>query len=92
MELLLPHHQDQVGESPLWSPAEQALYWVDIEGRVLRRLRWADRQLRSWTTPERLACIALHASGGLIAGMDTGVFHLQPADDGTLVCTLISAV
>ena len=52
MELLLPHHQDQVGESPLWSPAEQALYWVDIEGRALRRLRWADRQLTSWTTPE----------------------------------------
>ena len=38
------------------------------------------------------ACIALHASGGLIAGMDTGIFHLQPADDGTLACTLISAV
>lgn len=92
MELLLPEHRNQVGESPLWSAAEQALYWVDIEGRALRRLRWADRQLTSWATPERLACIALHADGGLIAGMDTGLFHLRPADDGTLACSLVSAV
>ncbi|MFZ4068250.1 MAG: SMP-30/gluconolactonase/LRE family protein, partial [Phenylobacterium sp.] len=28
----------QVGESPLWSPAEQALYWVDIEGRSVHRV------------------------------------------------------
>ena len=26
---------NQVGESPLWSAAESALYWVDIEGLSL---------------------------------------------------------
>ncbi len=30
--------RSQVGESPLWSVAEQALWWVDIEGRLLHRL------------------------------------------------------
>jgi sugar lactone lactonase YvrE len=92
VDLLLPEHRDQVGESPLWSVAEQALYWVDIEGRALRRWRAADGQLASWTTPERLACIALHAGGGLIAGMDTGLFHLQPGTEDALACTLVSAV
>ncbi len=95
---LLPDHRDQVGESPLWSPAEQALYWVDIEGRRLHRWTSADQRVQSWDTAERPACIALHAAGGLIAGMDTGVFHLQPAaDDGPfaaapLAATLLASV
>ena len=69
--------RNQVGESPLWSVAEQALYWVDIEGRRLHRFDWNTNVEQSWPTVERIACIALHAGGGLIAGMDTGVFHLR---------------
>ena len=38
----------RVGESPLWSPADAALWWVDIEGRRLHRL--AGGVLSSWTT------------------------------------------
>ena len=67
----------QVGESPLWSVAEQALYWVDIEGRRLHRFDFKSGAEQAWTTAERIACIALHAGGGLVAGMDTGIFHLQ---------------
>ena len=92
MDLLLSEHRDQVGESPLWSPAEQALYWVDIEGRQLHRWTYADQRVQSWPTEERPACIALHAGGGLIAGMDTGVFHLQPQADGALAATRMAAV
>ena len=47
VDLLLPAYRDQVGESPVWSPAEQALYWVDIEGRQLHRWTYADRQEQS---------------------------------------------
>jgi len=92
MELLLPHHRDSVGESPLWSPAEAALYWVDIEGRALRRWTSVDQRLQSWPTAERLACIALHADGGLVAGMDSGLFHLRPADDGSLAVDRLAHV
>ena len=92
MELLLPDHRDSVGESPLWSPAEAALYWVDIEGRALNRWRSADGSHQRWSTDERLACIALHADGGLIAGMDSGLFHLRPADDGGLASRSIAEV
>ena len=92
MDLLLPDHRDQVGESPVWSSAEQALYWVDIEGRKLHRWTYADQHVQSWDAVERPACIALHAAGGLIAGMDTGVFHLQPQVGGTLAATLLAGV
>ena len=92
MDLLLPDHRDEVGESPIWSSTEQALYWVDIEGRKLHRWTYADQHVQSWDAVERPACIALHAAGGLIAGMDTGVFHLQPQVGGTLAATLLAGV
>ena len=35
--------RDRVGESPVWSVATQALYWVDIESQRIHRLDWASR-------------------------------------------------
>jgi sugar lactone lactonase YvrE len=69
--------RDQVGECPVWSVVEQALYWVDIEGRLIRRLDWASRSQLSWGLPERVGCIALSAKGGLVAAMESGVFAVQ---------------
>lgn len=79
-----------VGESPLWSVAEQALYWVDIEGRRLHRFDWNSGAEQSWPMAERIACIALHAGGGLIAAMETGIFHLRIAD-GEATAVLLHA-
>ena len=84
--------RNRVGESPVWSVAEQALYWVDIEGRALHRFDWATRQARHWALPERVGCIALHAEGGLIAGMETGVFRLQPGAGDDIGVELLQAV
>jgi sugar lactone lactonase YvrE len=33
----------QLSESPQWSTAEQALYWVDIDNGLLHRLEWRSR-------------------------------------------------
>ncbi len=82
-ELLVNLH-DEVGESPLWSPSEQALWWVDIHGQKLHRLDWASRGTRSWPVPERIGCIALHGMGGLVAALQSGLFHLLPQEDGRL--------
>ena len=70
--------RDRVGESPVWSVAEQALYWVDIEGRHIHRYEWSSQTQKTWNTPERVGCIALTerlgAAGGVVAAMETGVF------------------
>lgn len=76
--------RNRVGESPLWSPAEQALYWVDIEARRLHRHDWQTREAQHWELPERIGCIALHASGGLVAGMETGIYRLRPQRRGQI--------
>jgi sugar lactone lactonase YvrE len=70
----------QVGEGPLWDSRINAWYWVDITARQLWRLDAASGATRSWSCDEMIACLALHGAGGVIAGMETGVFHLQPGD------------
>jgi sugar lactone lactonase YvrE len=84
--------RDQVGESPVWSVAEQALWWVDIDAPALRRYDVATQQVQSWATAERTGCIALHSQGGLLAAMETGLFHLRPQADGTLASQPLATV
>jgi sugar lactone lactonase YvrE len=73
-----------VGESPLWSAAEQAWYWVDIVARTIWRHEPASGALEQWAAGEMVACLAKRAPGGLIAGMESGVFALTLARGGTL--------
>ena len=81
----------QVGESPLWDPTANALYWVDIEGRAVHRVG-RDGQHRQWPVAERIGCIARHAQGGLLAAMETGLFHLRLGDDSTVDTQLLHAM
>ena len=81
----------RVGESPLWSAAERVLWWVDIEGCALHRFDPPTGIDAVWPTAERLGCVALHAQGGLLAAMETGIFHLRLRTDGTLESTLLAA-
>jgi sugar lactone lactonase YvrE len=78
---VLSDSRDQVGECPVWSVAEQALFWVDIEGRKIHRFDWATQTQQTWSTPERVGCIALTArlgaTGGVMAAMETGIFAVQ---------------
>jgi len=71
-----------VGESPLWSSREQAWYWVDIVARTIWRCDAASGKLTHWTASEMVACLALRASGGLIAGMERGLFSVWLGEEG----------
>ncbi|MFI8579950.1 SMP-30/gluconolactonase/LRE family protein [Ectopseudomonas khazarica] len=81
---LIVDARNATGESPVWNAAEQALYWVDIPAGRLHRWSMADGQTQSWQADEMLACLAMHPSGGWLAGMQSGLFHLHPQDDGGL--------
>ena len=89
---VISESRDQVGESPVWSVAEQALYWVDIEGCLIRRLDWAQRTQLSWRLPERVGCIALSAQGGVVAAMETGVFAVQLMAEGAVRLSCLATV
>jgi sugar lactone lactonase YvrE len=62
----------ELGEGPVWVAAEQALYWVDINGRRIFRLSESGER-REWPTPMRVGSIAPRARGGFIAGTDRGI-------------------
>jgi len=71
--------QARVGESPVWSPDEQRLWWVDIEGQVLHRTDPATRRDETWPMPEPIGCIALRAVGGLVLALAHGFHLFDPA-------------
>jgi len=60
---------DILGESPFWSEADQALYWVDMLGRAIRCLRWSTGQVESWATPDYPTAMALRSRGGAIVAL-----------------------
>jgi L-arabinonolactonase len=62
-----------IGESPVWSVREQALYWVDVEARLVQRLATATGEIARWTVPEVTSCIGLRRRGGLVAGTRVGL-------------------
>lgn len=80
-----------VGESPLWHEANQAWYWSDIPARRIWRLDGASGALRHWDTAEMVACFAPRANGGWIAGMETGIFHLELKADGSVAAGRLAA-
>lgn len=58
-----------LGEGPLWSPREAALYWVDIKAPALHRYRPDDGDKTSWAMPEPIGWVIERANGeGLVAG------------------------
>src|SRR4029434_10771227 len=68
----------ELGECPVWSIEEQALYFVDIKGRALHRFVPATGAHRTFPMPEEIGCIGLRSGGGFIAGFRSGLWLLDP--------------
>ena len=65
-----------LGEGPVWVEREAALYWLDIKGRKIFRLR-EDGERSEWPTPLRVGSLAPRASGGFIAGTEDGIALIE---------------
>ncbi|MFO2462877.1 SMP-30/gluconolactonase/LRE family protein [Pseudomonas sp. 15FMM2] len=89
---LIVDARNAVGESPVWVPEENALYWVDIPNGVLQRWDAAHGLVKRWKGAQMLACIARHNQGGWVAGMETGFFQLNTHDGDRLEATALASV
>lgn len=78
----------ETGESPVWCPRRQLLFWVDIGAGVLHAHAPARDQNHSWQLGQPLGCIALTRGDDLILALRDGLFRFSP-DSGSL--TLIAA-
>jgi sugar lactone lactonase YvrE len=67
----------QGGESPLWDPAEQALYFIDNTGQKVHRHDPATGATRTWDMPSVITALALRTGGGGVVALRTGVHSLD---------------
>jgi L-arabinonolactonase len=71
--------QNHLGETPIWSAREQALYWVNCEHPPqIHRLDPASGQHDSWEMPARVGGFAPKASGGLLVALASGLHDFAP--------------
>lgn len=73
------HWNALLGEVPLWSLRDRLLYWVDIRAPALHGLDLATGVNRSWTMPEPIGAAAIHAQGGLLVALASGLSRFDPA-------------
>ena len=73
-----------LGESPVWSEAEECLYWVDIEGLSFNRFEPSTSKYTSLGTPERISAFAIRKIGGFVVASENG-FKLLDQNKSKLV-------
>jgi sugar lactone lactonase YvrE len=69
---------DLLGESCVWSQREQALYWIDVRGRLLRRFDYRAERTHSFPLPELAGATALRGRGGVLVAMETCIAAFDP--------------
>jgi len=67
-----------LGESPLWHPTEQVLYWCDIPGHALNRFDPVTSRHERWQFDTDVASCAPMRDGGLLLAMRDGLWHFDP--------------
>lgn len=78
-----------LGESPVWSDAEQVLYWVDINAPSLNRFDPATGRNTPIAMPASIGCVALRQGGGFVVALRDGIW--LAGADGTLECMIAPA-
>lgn len=70
--------RDRLGEGPLWSARENALYWVDILGRRVSRLALDSGVVAGWEVPDTIGWLIERADApGFIAGLGRAFVALE---------------
>ena len=75
---------DYLGETPIWSAADQSLWWINCE-RPAALHRWtpATGERHAWPMPSRIGGFVHKADGGMLVALADGLYDLDP-DGGAL--------
>jgi sugar lactone lactonase YvrE len=69
----------ELGEGPMWSAREQALWFVDIKGRKLHRHAARSGENHSWSAPDQPGFVVPTVAGDFMCGLKTGLHRFDPA-------------
>ena len=65
---------NQLGESPVWRPEENALYWVDIPKGLIIRHVLATGTNKQWKLPAPIGSFAFRSTRGMVVSLKTGIY------------------
>ncbi len=67
----------ELGEGPVWSARDEALYFVDIKGQNIHR--WSEsREPAIWHMPEPVGFVQPLLDKGWVAGFKSGLYRFEP--------------
>jgi sugar lactone lactonase YvrE len=81
----------KLGEGPLWSARERAVWFVDIKGRYVHRYDEAKRTRQSWPAPEEVGFIVPASGGRYICGLKSGLYLFTPGNGRFQLLTLVDS-
>lgn len=71
-----------VGEVPIWSAEESALYWIDIQAPTLNRTELGSGRTRTWRFPDDVGCYGLSADRSIaVVALHSGIYRLDLVTD-----------
>ena len=68
----------ELGEGALWSPQDQAVWFVDIKAPAIHRFDPASGERATWPAPAQVGFIVPAASGGFVCGLQGGLHRFDP--------------
>jgi sugar lactone lactonase YvrE len=76
---------DRLGESILWHPEENGLYWIDFYGPYVHRQKWARGAVESWKIApgETIGSLVFADKGRLLLAVDHGLHLFDPRTGAT---------
>lgn len=69
----------ELGEGPVWSGSDRALWFVDIKGRRVHRFDPATEGRQSWPAPDQVGFVMPAPDGCLVAGLPGRLACFTPA-------------
>jgi sugar lactone lactonase YvrE len=67
------------GEVPCWDARRETLWWVDIQGQRLLGLSPQSGRQQEHNLPSMPGLLALRGDGGLVVGLEDGLYPFDPA-------------
>ncbi|MET0542833.1 MAG: SMP-30/gluconolactonase/LRE family protein [Variovorax sp.] len=73
--------RDQLGETPLWCPRSERIWWIDIERPKLQSFdeRTGEHRVHLFPDSTFLGGLALHREGGFVVALDNTLHRFDPA-------------
>jgi sugar lactone lactonase YvrE len=82
-----------LGEGPVWSSQENALYWIDIQQKQLLRWKDSETEVDIWDMPSEIGSFALRDAGGFVVALRDGLaFFDKDRREINYICRLESDI